>query len=46
LTVPIIAALLGMLLLDEALNLRLTVASIAILGGVGLVVAQRAAHTD
>ena len=41
LSVPVIAALAGMLLLDEALTWRFTVASIAILGGIALVIARR-----
>ncbi len=36
LSVPVIAALGGILLLNEALTLRLVVASVAVLGGVGL----------
>lgn len=41
LSVPIIAAFGGTLLLDEALTLRLLVASAATLGGIWLVLAQR-----
>lgn len=42
LSVPIIAAFGGIVLLDEAVTLRLLVASIATLGGIWLVLAQRA----
>lgn len=41
LSVPVIAAVGGVLLLSEALTLRLVVASAATLGGVALVLAQR-----
>jgi drug/metabolite transporter (DMT)-like permease len=39
--VPVIAAVGGVLLLSEAVTLRLVVASAATLGGVALVLAQR-----
>lgn len=42
LTVPVIAATCGVLLLSEALSARLVLASAAVLGGVWLVIAQRA----
>ena len=42
LSVPVIAAMAGIALLDEELSLRLLVASCAILGGISLVVIQRA----
>jgi drug/metabolite transporter (DMT)-like permease len=41
LTVPVIAALGGIALLDEPLSLRLVLASVAILGGVALVLTAR-----
>lgn len=41
LSVPVIAALAGILLLDEALSLRLVLASLAVLGGIGLVIRKR-----
>lgn len=41
LSVPIITALAGGLLLDEALSLRLTLSSLAVLGGIALVLAAR-----
>jgi drug/metabolite transporter (DMT)-like permease len=41
LSVPIIAAFGGTLLLDEAVTLRLLVASAATLGGIWLVLAQK-----
>lgn len=41
LSVPVIAALGGILLLGETLTLRLLIASIAILGGIALVVLQK-----
>ena len=41
LSVPVIAALGGVLLLDEVLTARLTIASLATLGGIALVLAQR-----
>lgn len=42
LAVPVLAAFGGVLLLSEAVTLRLLLASIAILGGVAIIVAQRA----
>ena len=45
LSVPIIAALAGVLLLDEILTVRLSIASICILGGVGLVLYYRQRST-
>ncbi|MEO8124110.1 MAG: DMT family transporter [Burkholderiales bacterium] len=45
LSVPPIAALGGVVLLSEAISLRLVVASIATLGGIALVLASRAAKT-
>ena len=45
LSVPIIAALAGVLLLDEILTVRLSIASICILGGVGLVLYYRQRNT-
>jgi drug/metabolite transporter (DMT)-like permease len=41
LSVPVIASLGAVLLLDEALNPRLGLASLAVLGGIGLVIARR-----
>ncbi len=41
LSVPVIAALGGVVLLSEPLSLRLTLASIAILGGIGLVILEK-----
>jgi drug/metabolite transporter (DMT)-like permease len=46
LTVPAIAAALGVLLLSETVTTRLVLASVAVLGGVGIVIAQRAARAD
>jgi drug/metabolite transporter (DMT)-like permease len=43
LSVPVIAAFGGVVLLSEAITLRLLVASAATLGGVAIVLAQRAA---
>jgi len=43
LSVPVLAAVAGVLLLNEALTLRLVLASLAILGGIALVIRQRAA---
>jgi drug/metabolite transporter (DMT)-like permease len=43
LSVPVIAAIGAVILLSEAITLRLVLASIATLGGVALVLAQRAA---
>lgn len=45
LSVPLIAAFGGVLLLDEAVTPRLLLASAATLGGVGLVLAQRAVRS-
>jgi len=42
LSVPVIAALGGIMFLDETVTLRLVVASVAILGGVALVILERA----
>jgi len=44
LSVPLIAAVGGVVLLDEAFTLRLGVAALAILGGIGLVLGSRAAR--
>ena len=41
LSVPVIAALGGLFFLGEALTLRLTLASLAILGGIALVILDR-----
>ena len=41
LSVPVLAALGGVALLGEPLTLRLTLASVAILGGIGLVIRER-----
>jgi drug/metabolite transporter (DMT)-like permease len=46
LSVPLIAALGGVLLLGEAFTLRLGLAALAILGGIGLVLGSRAVHRD
>lgn len=46
LSVPVIAVVGGVLFLDEAINLRVTLASLAILGGIALVVMQRAQATQ
>lgn len=43
LSVPLIAALGGVLLLGEAFSLRLGLSALAILGGIGLVLGSRAA---
>jgi drug/metabolite transporter (DMT)-like permease len=43
LSVPVIAAVAGVLLLSEPITLRLVLASAAILGGIALVIRQRAA---
>jgi drug/metabolite transporter (DMT)-like permease len=43
LSVPVIAALGGVVLLSEPVTLRLVVSSIATLGGIALVLLQRAA---
>jgi drug/metabolite transporter (DMT)-like permease len=45
LSVPLVAALGGVLLLGEAFTLRLGLAALAILGGIGLVLGSRAAGT-
>lgn len=45
LSVPVIAALGGVLFLAEPVTLRLVLASVATLGGVGIVLAQRTAGT-
>lgn len=42
LTVPVVAALFGVLLLSETVTARLVLASVAVLGGVWIVIAQRA----
>ena len=44
LSVPVIAALGGALLLSEPLTLRLVLSSVATLGGIALVLSQRAAR--
>jgi drug/metabolite transporter (DMT)-like permease len=41
LAVPVLAALGGVALLDERLTPRLAIASIAVLGGISLVIARR-----
>jgi drug/metabolite transporter (DMT)-like permease len=41
LSVPVIAALGGVLLLGEAITLRLVLASVAILGGIALVIVEK-----
>ena len=46
LTVPVIAAFGGVILLSEQITLRLVIASVATLGGVAIVVAQRAAKAS
>jgi drug/metabolite transporter (DMT)-like permease len=43
LSVPVIAALGGVLLLGEPLGLRLVIASVAILGGIALVIREKRA---
>jgi len=45
LTVPVIAAFGGVVLLSEQITMRLLIASVATLGGVAIVVAQRAVKT-
>lgn len=45
LSVPVIAALGGVLLLGESVTLRLVLASLAILGGIALVIVERRAGT-
>jgi len=44
LSVPVIAAFGGVLLLNEPLGLRLMIASVAVLGGIALVLGQRSGH--
>ncbi len=46
LSVPVIAALGGTMLLGEPVTLRLALASVAILGGIALVILHRQASTD
>jgi drug/metabolite transporter (DMT)-like permease len=46
LAVPVIAAIGGIFFLAEAVTLRLTFASIAILGGVGLAISRRTKETE
>lgn len=46
LSVPVIAAIGGVVLLSEAVTLRLLIASAATLGGVAIVLAQRARQND
>ena len=46
LSVPVIAALGGVLLLGEPLSLRLVVASVAILGGIALVIREKRAGRE
>jgi drug/metabolite transporter (DMT)-like permease len=41
LSVPVLVAIGGVLLLDEPLTLRLVAASTAVLGGIGLVILER-----
>jgi len=41
LSVPVIAALGGIVFLDEPMTLRLVLASVAILGGIALVIVQK-----
>ncbi|MCP4877233.1 MAG: DMT family transporter [Gammaproteobacteria bacterium] len=45
LSVPVIAAFGGVILLSEKITLRLLLASAATLGGVAIVLGQRAGHT-
>ena len=45
LSVPVIAAFGGVILISEQLTVRLLIASIATLGGVAMVLAQRAAQS-
>ena len=45
LSVPVIAALGGVLLLSEPVTFRLLTSSVATLGGIALVLSQRAART-
>ena len=44
LSVPVIAAFGGVALLSEQMTLRLLLSSVAILGGIGMVLSQRAAR--
>ncbi|MFN4141717.1 DMT family transporter [Aestuariivirga sp.] len=46
LSVPAIAAIGGAVILSEAISVRLVVATVAILGGIGIVLAQRAVHSE
>jgi drug/metabolite transporter (DMT)-like permease len=46
LSVPVIAAIGGVLLLSEPLSLRLVIASVAVLGGIAMVVLQKPASRD
>jgi drug/metabolite transporter (DMT)-like permease len=46
LSVPVLAALAGVLLLDERLSLRLVLCSVAILGGIALVLHARAPASE
>ena len=41
LVVPVLAALVGVVVLSEAISLRLVIATVVILGGVGLAVSRR-----
>jgi len=41
LSVPVLAALAGVVFLGEALSLRLALASVAILGGIALVILEK-----
>jgi drug/metabolite transporter (DMT)-like permease len=45
LSVPVIAALAGAALMGETMTLRLCIASVAVLGGIGLVITQRRRQT-
>jgi drug/metabolite transporter (DMT)-like permease len=46
LSVPVIVAIGGVVLLGEPITLRLVLASAAVLGGIGLVIAREAARRD
>jgi len=46
LAVPVLAALAGVVVLSEAISLRLVISSVAILGGVGLAVSRRKAPPE
>ena len=46
LAVPVLAALAGVVVLSEAISLRLVISSVAILGGVGLAVSRHKAIAD